>query len=112
TTSASCCSAPQGSDTVTEGLALVADLHGTDDVAARGWVHPRRRPSSGEARRAARSTFAVLNLLLVQPLNDLHPDSNPSAELHAHIAQIVRGYEVSTRTVSSGSGGAPPAGSD
>lgn len=45
-----------------------------------------------EAFRAARSVFAVLNLLLVQPSNDMHAESDHGAELHALIAQLVRGY--------------------
>lgn len=46
-----------------------------------------------EAARAARSVFAVLNLLLVEPLNDLHTGDDPSAELRAQVAQIVRGFQ-------------------
>lgn len=102
---------PPGERYRDEGLALVADLEERMTSLLVAGSTPDEAVLR-EARRAARSTFAVLNLLLVQPLNDLHPDSNPSAELRAHIAQIVSGYEVSIRTDSSGVGAAPPAGSD
>lgn len=75
-----------------EGLALVADLqHRVAALLLGSSDHPEAA-SAQAAGRAARSVFAVLNLLLVQPLNDLHPQTDPAVELHAQIEQIVRGY--------------------
>ncbi|WP_211281811.1 TetR/AcrR family transcriptional regulator [Sanguibacter antarcticus] len=83
-----------------EGLALVAGLE--DAVAdrlvvavltARGTetVDPMLRQA---AMRAARSVFAVLNLLLVQPCTSAHPGSDVREELREQTAQIVRGLLV------------------
>ncbi len=75
-----------------EGLAIVAEL----ETRIAELLHPGRATTDvatvREARRAARSVFAVLNLLLVQPFNDLHPEADPTPELRAQIAQVVRGY--------------------
>lgn len=81
-----------------EGLAIVADLQSR--IAALLLAgDPAPTPGTlREAHRAARSVFAVLNLLLVQPLNDLHPASDASTELRAQIAQVVRGYAAPTET--------------
>lgn len=85
---------PPGERYRDEGLAIVADLQ-----ARIAGLLLADRPSSDpdtlrEAARAARSVFAVLNLLLVEPLNDLHTGDDPSAELHAQVAQIVRGFQA------------------
>lgn len=92
---------PAGERYRDEGLAIVADLQ--HRIAALLLDGPGRGPDDDpgtvrEADRAARSVFAVLNLLLVQPLNDLHPGSDTGAELRAQIAQVVRGYAATTGT--------------
>lgn len=75
-----------------EGLAIIADLE--ERIAARLLLAtPGPAAETGcAARRAARTVFAVLNLLLVQPLNSLHPDDDATAELRAQVEQVVRGY--------------------
>ncbi|WNM24340.1 helix-turn-helix domain-containing protein [Demequina capsici] len=73
-----------------EGLATVADLEARIAARLEEAAPPGANPA--DARRAARSVFAVLNLLLVQPLNQLHPDLDAPHELCAQVTQIVRGY--------------------
>lgn len=73
-----------------EGLAVVADLEARIAALLDG------DDPSPAARRAARTVFAVLNLLLVQPLNSLHPDQDAATELRAQIDQVVRGYQAAT----------------
>ncbi len=95
---------PSGERYRDEGLAVVADLQARiTELLLAARPDPGTGTSTGahtarEAHRAARSVFAVLNLLLVQPLNHLHPDSDASVELHAQIAQIVRGYVATTES--------------
>jgi AcrR family transcriptional regulator len=83
---------PTGERYRDEGLAIVADLQSRiKQVLLAGHLDPSPE-TVREAARAARSVFAVLNLLLVQPMNGLHPGSDPSTELGAQITQIVRGF--------------------
>ena len=82
-----------------EGLALVARLE--DLVAARLLVavgaedHPDPALTLAAAR-AARSVFAVLNLLLAQPLTGAHPGADSAEELREQVAQIVQGFLASS----------------
>lgn len=82
-----------------EGLALVAGLE--DAVAKRLVAAASSRPDDASpalrqaAMRAARSVFAVANLLLVQPYTSAHPGSNVLEEFREQTAQIVRGLLVS-----------------
>lgn len=76
----------------TEGLAVVADLEGR---IAR-LLLARHPGDTRAAQRAARTVFAVLNLLLVQPFNSLHPDDDAAGELRAQVAQVVAGYRHTT----------------
>ncbi|HEY0217272.1 MAG TPA: helix-turn-helix domain-containing protein [Cellulomonas sp.] len=81
-----------------EGLTLVAGLE--DAVARRLLAAVTGRTAAGPAvqqaaMRAARSTFAVLNLLLVQPRTHAHSGSDLVTELRGQIQQIVRGFLVS-----------------
>ena len=55
-------------------------------------MHPAAEQA---AARAARSVFAVLNLLLVQPLTGAHPDADTTEELREQVAQVVRGFLAS-----------------
>ncbi|GIG24579.1 TetR/AcrR family transcriptional regulator [Cellulomonas denverensis] len=71
-----------------EGLAIVADL----ERRIAELLLTARPGTARQAHRGARSVFAVLNLLLVQPLNPLHPDDDATTELRAQVAQIVAGY--------------------
>ena len=78
-----------------EGLALVAHLE--DLVAARLLlaVDAGDQPAPAvrvAAARAARSVFAVLNLLLAQPLTGAHPGADSAEELREQVAQIVQGF--------------------
>ncbi len=80
-----------------EGLALVAGL---EDSVARRLLAAVAGRAAGRAveqaaMRAARSTFAVLNLLLVQPRTHAHSGSDLVTELRGQIQQIVRGFLVS-----------------
>ena len=81
-----------------EGLALVARL---EDAVASRLVATVSGPESATpsieraAMRAARSVFAVLNLLLVQPYTRAHPGCDVREELREQTAQIVRGLLVS-----------------
>ncbi|CAL8977841.1 hypothetical protein CELL_02675 [Cellulomonas sp. T2.31MG-18] len=82
-----------------EGLALVGRLE--DLVAARlldavdaGRRHERAHAVG--AARAARSVFAVLNLLLAQPLTGAHPGADTAEELREQVAQIVQGFLASS----------------
>ncbi len=82
-----------------EGLALVARLE--DLVATRllDAVDPDRRRGPAlvvAATRAARSVFAVLNLLLAQPLTGAHPGADTAEELREQVAQIVQGFLASS----------------
>ena len=82
-----------------EGLALVARLEGL--VAARllGAVDAGDHPSPARAlaaARAARSVFAVLNLLLAQPLTGAHPGADTAEELREQVAQVVQGFLASS----------------
>lgn len=89
---------PTGERYRDEGLAIVADLQSRITQVL---LADQLDPAPGtvrEAARAARSVFAVLNLLLVQPMNGLHPDSDPSTELGAQITQIVRGFACDQQT--------------
>ena len=77
------------------GLALVDELE--EAVASRLAASPEAaRVDAGplwrEARRAARTVFATLSLLLAEPSTGAHPDADPSAELRGQVAQIVRGF--------------------
>lgn len=82
-----------------EGLALVARLE--ELIAARlldavgGAEHASSTRVVG-ATRAARSVFAVLNLLLAQPLTGAHPGADTAEELRAQVAQIVQGFLASS----------------
>ena len=79
------------------GLALVAELE--QAIASRLTAAPE---ASGvddvvlwrEARRAARTVFATLSLLLAEPSTGAHPEADPSAELRGQVAQIVRGFRA------------------
>ncbi|MCV2395752.1 TetR/AcrR family transcriptional regulator [Actinotalea sp. M2MS4P-6] len=78
-----------------EGLQIVADLELRITerlLSSAGTTTPAARQG---AERAARTVFAVLNLLLVQPLNGLHPGTDPGRELRAQVAQVVRGFLLS-----------------
>ena len=81
-----------------EGLALVAGL---EDAVAKRLVAAISSPDDATpvlrqaAMRAARSVFAVANLLLVQPYTSAHPGSDVLTELREQTAQIVRGLLVS-----------------
>lgn len=81
-----------------EGLALVGRLE--DLVAARlldAVDAGRRAPTHAVgAARAARSVFAVLNLLLAQPLTGAHPGADTAEELREQVAQIVQGFLASS----------------
>ncbi|SDB89139.1 transcriptional regulator, TetR family [Sanguibacter gelidistatuariae] len=94
---------PAGERYRDEGLAIVADLQNRITTLLLTDQPDPTQVTTREAHRAARSVFAILNLLLVQPLNDLHPESDASAELHAQIAQVVRGYVATTDTPDTGS---------
>ena len=82
-----------------EGLALVAGL---EDAVANRLVSAVTSPDDATpalrqaAMRAARSVFAVANLLLVQPHTSAHPGSDVLEEFREQTAQIVRGLLVST----------------
>jgi AcrR family transcriptional regulator len=77
-----------------EGLALVAELE--QRIAARllAALPAGSRASAAErdAARAARTVFAVLNLLLVHPQATVHPATDPAEELRAQVALVVRGF--------------------
>lgn len=81
-----------------EGLALVAHLE--ELIAARLLAAVGQRAGTAAdddvtqlaAARAARSVFAVLNLLLAQPLTGAHPGADTADELAAQVTQIVRGF--------------------
>lgn len=80
-----------------EGLELVSDL--IQQIARRLRVAapadvPAERAEKA-AGRAARTVFAVLNLLLVQPATDLHPGLDPVQELRAQVELVVRGFLAS-----------------
>ncbi|MGV8967965.1 MAG: TetR/AcrR family transcriptional regulator [Cellulomonas sp.] len=81
-----------------EGLALVAGL---EDAVARRLVAAVSSPEDATpelrqaAMRAARSIFAVANLLLVQPYTSAHPGSDVLEEFREQAAQIVRGLLAS-----------------
>jgi len=81
-----------------EGLAVVKRLE--DGIAARLVAYDGATVRPQDAARAARSVFAILNLLLVQPLNELHPDTDPRRELRAQITQIVAGLLAEARATS------------
>jgi hypothetical protein len=68
-----------------EGLALVGELE--QRIAD-------RLGGGTEADRAARTVFASLNLLLVQPWTGVHPGADPIEELRAQVAQVVRGFRA------------------
>ncbi len=76
-----------------EGLAIVADLEKRIASVLLS-AAPAGQGDADRARRAARATFAALNLLLVQPLNQLHPDVDARQELCAQVALIVRGFHA------------------
>ncbi len=82
-----------------EGLAQVARLETL--VAARLLAAaPTPDPAAADALqaaagRAARSVFAVLNLLLVQPLTGVHAESDAAEELRAQVTQIIDGFLAS-----------------
>lgn len=76
-----------------EGLALVARLEGL--IAAR-LLAATGAGAPTSAARAARSVFAVLNLLLVQPLTGAHPEADTTEELRQQVAQVVRGFLAGT----------------
>ncbi len=82
-----------------EGLALVADLERrTADQLIDATSTDARGPHTAQsAGRAARTVFAVLNLLLVQPQTGVHPEMDAVGELHAQVAQVVAGYLDLTR---------------
>lgn len=88
-----------------EGLALVAAL---EEALTRRLVDGVPDPTGDHethrlaATRAARSVFAVLNLLLVQPLTGAHGDRDLITELRAQVEQIVAGFLAQT------AGSAPP----
>lgn len=90
-----------------EGLALVAGL---EDAVANRLVAAVSSPDQAApalrqaAMRAARSVFAVANLLLVQPYTAAHPGSDVLEEFREQAAQIVRGLLVSAGP----SAGQPP----
>jgi AcrR family transcriptional regulator len=77
-----------------EGIALVDRLEAL--VAARLVAAVEDGTADDEraraAARAARSVFAVLNLLLVQPLTGAHPGADTAEELAGQVTQIVRGF--------------------
>jgi len=89
------------------GLALVAGL---EDAVANRLVAAVSSPDQAApalrqaAMRAARSVFAVANLLLVQPYTAAHPGSDVLEEFREQAAQIVRGLLVSAGP----SAGQPP----
>ncbi|MEV0902027.1 helix-turn-helix domain-containing protein [Actinoplanes sp. NPDC049802] len=68
-----------------EGLALVGELERR--IA-------ERLGGGADAARAARTVFAVLNLLLVQPWTGVHPGADPVEELRLQVAQVVRGFRA------------------
>jgi AcrR family transcriptional regulator len=68
-----------------EGLALVGELE--ERIA-------RLLGGGTDADRAARTVFAILNLLLVQPWTGVHPGADPIEELRAQVAQVVRGLRA------------------
>ena len=77
------------------GLALVAELE--QAVAARLVATPDADRIDDvarwrEARRAARTVFATLSLLLAEPSTGAHPEADLSVELRGQVAQIVRGF--------------------
>lgn len=83
-----------------EGLAIVTDLQNRVADLLLGAQDAPDPVVVREAQRAARSVFAVLNLLLVQPLNDLHPETDSSTEMRAQIAQVIRGYRATVAPIS------------
>lgn len=82
-----------------EGLALVADLERrTADRLTAATAPDARGPQTAQAAaRAARTVFAILNLLLVQPQTGVHPEMDAVGELRAQVAQVVAGYLDLTR---------------
>ncbi len=77
-----------------EGIALVDRLEtlvAARLLAAAGAPVDDEGPALAAAR-AARSIFAVLNLLLVQPLTGAHPGADTGQELAEQVTQIVRGF--------------------
>ena len=79
----------------TAGLALVGELE--DAIASRLATAARVAGFDDalilrEARRAARSVFAALSLLLAGPSTGAHPEADPPEELRGQITQIVRGF--------------------
>ena len=83
-----------------EGLALVAELERV--IASRLLTasgSPDNDELSGEARRAARTVFATLSLLLAEPSTGAHPEADPSQELRGQVAQIVRGFLATTSSI-------------
>ncbi|WP_412735890.1 helix-turn-helix domain-containing protein [Krasilnikovia sp. MM14-A1259] len=76
---------PPGERYRAEGLELVGELQRRIAELLGGGT---------EAVRAARTVFAVLNLLLVQPWTGVHPGTDPVEELRAQVAQVVRGFRA------------------
>lgn len=72
------------------GLELVVQLEAR--IVDRLTTGASDRMPTVSATLAARSVFAVLNLLLVQPFTHVHPDSDAVADLRAQVTHIVRGY--------------------
>ncbi|HEY0186666.1 MAG TPA: helix-turn-helix domain-containing protein [Cellulomonas sp.] len=80
-----------------EGLALVADLERRIAERLLAGLAPAARSARGpaaerDAARAARTVFAVLNLLLVHPQTTVHPATDPVRELRAQVTLVVRGF--------------------
>ncbi len=77
-----------------EGLALVSDLEQliADRLHAAAPAQVPRARAREAASRAARTVFAILNLLLVEPLTGLHSKAGPSEEMRQQVTQVVRGY--------------------
>lgn len=60
------------------------------------------------AERAARTVFAVLNLLLVQPLTKVHDGDDVVTELRAQVRQAVAGFLATVRDAVAPSSSATP----
>lgn len=80
-----------------QGLSLVEDLQRRIAERLLAAVPVSASPRDDDdvrraARRAARTVFAVLNLLLMQPLADERPGDDRAEELRAQVEQVVLGF--------------------